>query len=152
MLFFLKNNMKRILPILIFLSIVFVFLTPLAFAETVEIKNPIEYNTLVELIEAFTNFIFVIAMVAAPLVFLIGGFVFLTSGGDSSRIKQGKDIMIYAALGFAIILSVKGLVELIKQALGVDQETTYFQNILFFSIMKKDKKVGFKRFLKSICL
>jgi hypothetical protein len=60
--------------------------------------------------------------------------------------------MIYAALGFAIILSVKGLVELIKQALGVDQETTYFQNILFFSIMKKDKKVGFKRFLKSICL
>jgi len=84
-----------------------------------EIKNPIIYDTIIEVVESLTSFVFTLGIVLAPLVFLIGGFVFLTSGGDTNKVQKGKDIMVYAVIGFAIILLVKGLVELIKNALGV---------------------------------
>jgi surface polysaccharide O-acyltransferase-like enzyme len=129
-----KTFSKKILLSLVLFSIVLVPL--IVSAEPIEIPNPLEYDTLVELIEAITNFIFTLALVAAPLVFLIGGFVFLTSGGDANKIKQGKDIMVYAAIGFAIILSIKGLVGLIKQVLGVEEQNVFFQIPFFFSIIK----------------
>lgn len=135
---------------MILLSLVLIFVIPsIVSSETVTFEPPTKYDTLSELIEALTNFIFVIALVAAPLVFLIGGFFFLTSGGDANKVQQGKNIMIYAAVGFAIILSVKGLVELIKNVLGVEESTVYFKNSLFLGIINL-RKIKKGRYLKNI--
>ena len=109
---------KTFLISLLFSLLIMIPLAVLA-EDPPEIKNPIIYDTIIEVVESLTSFVFTLGIVLAPLVFLIGGFVFLTSGGDTNKVQKGKDIMIYAVIGFVIILLVKGLVELIKNALGV---------------------------------
>ena len=39
----------------------------------------------------------------ALLMFVIGGYFWLTAAGNSDKIKAGKDIMVYTALGLLII-------------------------------------------------
>jgi len=41
----------------------------------------------------------------ALLMFIYGGFLWLTSGGEAEKIKKGKDTMVWAILGIAIIFS-----------------------------------------------
>ncbi len=103
---------------------------------TVELENPLAADTITELIDRFINFIFYIGIVFAPIMFLIGGFYFMTAGGDPQKISKAKSIMIYTAIGLAVVLLAKGLIALIKDLLGVEEEeeepSTYFKNICFF--------------------
>ena len=111
--------MKKTFLISLLFSLLLIIPLAVLAEDSPEIKNPIIYDTIIEVVESLTNFVFTLGIVLAPLVFLIGGFVFLTSGGDTNKVQKGKDIMIYAVIGFVIVLLVKGLVELIKNALGV---------------------------------
>ena len=60
----------------------------------------------------------------------------MTAGGDPQKISKAKSIMIYTAIGLAVVLLAKGLIALIKDLLGVEEEEeepiTYFKNICFF--------------------
>ena len=40
----------------------------------------------------------------AALVFLIGGYIFITSMGDSERLDKGKRTMLYSCVGLAIVI------------------------------------------------
>jgi len=101
------------------------------------------------LIDRIINFIWFLAIVFAPIMFLIGGFTFLTSGGDPQKVSKGKNIMIYAAVGLAIVLVAKGIIALLKDILGVKPEeaepTSYFQNFGFFAIIGLE---SIKKFFK----
>ena len=122
--------MKRtIIFALLLSSLSSMFLISQCFAE--EITNPIEYDTIAELIEAIINFIWLLGIVAAPLVIIIGGFMLLTSGGNPNRLEQARKVMLYGIIGFAIILTVKGLIALIKGVLGVEETVFYLENIWF---------------------
>lgn len=46
----------------------------------------------------------------ALLMFIYGGFVWLTSGGNPDNIKKGKDTMVWAVLGLAVIFTSYALV------------------------------------------
>ena len=114
-----------------------------------EIENPLTATTVTELIDRIINFIWFLAIVFAPIMFLIGGFTFLTSGGDPQKVSKGKNIMIYAAVGLAIVLVAKGIIALLKDILGVKPEeaepTSYFQNFGFFAIIGLE---SIKKFFK----
>lgn len=51
----------------------------------------------------FANFLLSIVGSVALLMFVYGGFVWLTSGGASEKIKKGRDIMVNTAIGIAIV-------------------------------------------------
>jgi len=55
----------------------------------------------------------------------------LTSGGNPTKLEQAKKVMLYGVIGFAIILTVKGLIALIKGVLGVKETVFYLGNIWF---------------------
>ena len=116
---------------------------------TVELENPLTATTVTDLIDRIINFIWFLAIVFAPIMFLIGGFTFLTSGGDPQKVSKGKNIMIYAAVGLAIVLVAKGIIALLKDILGVKPEeaepTSYFQNFGFFAIIGLE---SIKKFFK----
>ena len=120
---------KTIIFALLFSSLSSVFLIGQCFA--VEIPNPLEYDTIAELIEAIINFVWLLGIVGAPLVVIIGGFMLLTSGGNPNRLEQARKVMLYGVIGFAIILTVKGLIALIKGVLGVEETVFYLKNIWF---------------------
>ena len=85
----------------------------------VEIKNPLEYDTFGELIEAIIDFIYKIALVLAPLFIVIAGFYFVTAAGNPAQIETAKKIILYTLIGFLIILLSKGLIAVIQNVLGV---------------------------------
>ncbi len=104
--------MKKILLISILLSL------PI-FVLAVEFENPLQYETFGELINAIIRFIFNIAIVVAPLMVIIGAFYILTAGGDPKKVGSGKNIILYTAIGLAIILLARGLISMIESVIGV---------------------------------
>jgi len=55
----------------------------------------------------------------ALVVFIYGGFLWLTSGGDSTKITKGKSTMVWGTIGLAVILFAYTLVRFVFQALGI---------------------------------
>lgn len=108
--------------IVLFASIAFLLLVAVETgAASVIIENPLKYESFEKLTESITNTIFVISMAVVVLMILIGAFFILTSGGDSDRFQRGKNIVLYALIGLAIILFARGLLSALKYLLGVDE-------------------------------
>jgi hypothetical protein len=53
----------------------------------------------------------------ALFMFVYGGILLLSSGGRPDQIKKGKDVLIWAIIGIAVILASYALVEFIISAL-----------------------------------
>ncbi|MFQ6049551.1 MAG: pilin [Candidatus Paceibacterales bacterium] len=85
----------------------------------IRIENPLTADTFGELVDKLINFIFTIAIVLAPLMIIIAGFLFVTSGGKPEQVAKAKTIITWTIIGFIIILLAKGIVALIDQILGV---------------------------------
>ena len=82
------------------------------------ITNPLNATSFKALINDIAGWIFMIAIPLATLMFLIGGFMFLVSGGNEQKVTQAKKTMIWAAVGLAICLIGAGFTSIIRQLLG----------------------------------
>ena len=61
--------------------------------------NEVFSSTVVNIINAVLGIIGVVAV-----IFIVyGGFLYLTSAGDSSKVKKGKDALMYAIIGLVIV-------------------------------------------------
>ena len=47
-----------------------------------------------------------------------GGFIILTAGGSPEKFKTGKDVILYAVIGYIIILVSWGVIYIIGEILG----------------------------------
>jgi uncharacterized BrkB/YihY/UPF0761 family membrane protein len=103
---------KNLLTILIIF-----FLIPLI-AKSADIINPLTCKTFPECIEKIIGFIFWVAMAIVPIIIIIAGFLFLTSGGDPEKVRTAKRVIFWAVIGLAIILLAKGIISLIKTVIG----------------------------------
>ena len=52
--------------------------------------------------------------VICVLIIMWAGFLFVTAGGDSSKITKAKDTLLYGAIGAAIILGAKVISEVVQ--------------------------------------
>jgi len=50
---------------------------------------------------------------------VIGALMIMSSGGDPNKVTTGRNIIIYACIGLAIILFAKGIIAIIRGVLGV---------------------------------
>lgn len=109
--------MRKILLLLI-LSIL--ILPPFVLAdEVIQIENPITATSFEAIIGNGIDFIFRIAIILAPLMVIVGGFLFMTAGGNLQQITQAKNLLIWTAVGFLVVLLSKGILAIINQILGV---------------------------------
>jgi hypothetical protein len=53
------------------------------------------------------------------LIFMIGGFMFLTSSGNPNQITKAKEIITYAIIGITIMALARGIIEFIKLVLDI---------------------------------
>jgi len=88
-----------------------------------------EFGTLLENIVGFANDVLIPFIIAIGfLVFVWGMFVYFIAGGANDEKKeQGKSLMIYATLGFVLIIVFWGIINLLTQSTGLDGDT--LQNI-----------------------
>lgn len=82
------------------------------------ICNPLEVDSVQKIIAAVQNWIFTIALVIAPLMIVLGAFYILTSAGEPSRVQKGRSIIIWAAIGLAVVLLAKVLYSVIVGVIG----------------------------------
>jgi len=109
--------MKKTLLILTLLSLIL----PISVLadELIRIENPLEAGSFEEIVDNLIDFIFKIAIVVAPLMVIVGGFLFLTAGGNIQQVSRARNLLIWTAIGFLIVLLSKGILAIINQILGV---------------------------------
>ena len=78
---------------------------------TVCLENPLGNDTTPQkLIGNVINAIMGIVGSIALLMFIFGGLTWMLSGGSSDKVKKGKDILLWSAVGLAVIFSSYALV------------------------------------------
>lgn len=92
-------------------------------AETIRVPNPLSgcagaNANLGCVAEKILAGVYAVSLVAVPLMILWGGFQILTSAGDPEKLKNGKQTILYAVLGFLIVLAANGAVSLLSELLG----------------------------------
>lgn len=112
-------KLKKIpyLPTVIF--VIAIMAVPLL-ARAARLVNPLGGNdTFEEVIKNVITGAIGISGVLALIAFILGGVTWMISGGDSSKIKKGKDMMIWAVMGLVIIFSAYAILTFIFTTLGV---------------------------------
>lgn len=65
------------------------------------------------------------ALFVAFIMLLIGGFRYLTSGGDPKKAEEAKNTITYAIFGLLVLVGIWFLLKFIKSFTGID--VTLFQ-------------------------
>jgi len=84
---------------------------------TVEIPNPLGIGVTVNsLIANVIKAILGLVGVAALIMFIYGGIMWMTSAGNAERIRQGRETLVWASIGLIVIFSSYALVNLLLSA------------------------------------
>ncbi len=82
------------------------------------IRNPLCAQSIEELIDSIITFIFYLAIAIAPLMWIIAGFILLTSAGNPEKVNQAKKIALYTAIGFFLVMLAKALVAVVRRVIS----------------------------------
>jgi hypothetical protein len=82
------------------------------------IINPLACNTIPECIEKIISFILWIGTAIFPIIIIIGGFLFLISGGDPEKVRTAKRMIFWAVIGLVIVLLARGIISVIKSVIA----------------------------------
>ena len=90
---------------------------PVDFA-TVTLPDPTGGVGIVGFICNVAVYTFEIAVAASVVAFLLGAFYYLTSGGNSARVEQGKKTFLYAAAGAVVVILAWGAANILATSIG----------------------------------
>lgn len=84
-----------------------------------------QFQTLLQNIVAFSSDVLIPFIIAIGfLVFVWGMFQYFIAGGANDEKKEkGKSLMIYATLGFVLIIVFWGVINLLTQSTGLEGKT-----------------------------
>lgn len=87
--------------------------------QQIVIQNPLQAGSFQAIVDNIISFIFKIAIVLAPIMVLLGGFLLITAAGNPEQVSRAKNLLIWTAVGFLVVLLSKGILAIINQILGV---------------------------------
>jgi hypothetical protein len=88
-------------------------------AQTVTLDNPLGgIDTPQLLIGQIINAVLGIVGSLALLMFVYGGITWMTSSGNADKVKKGRDILVWSAIGLAIVFSAYGLTMVLIEGLS----------------------------------
>jgi hypothetical protein len=76
-----------------------------SYGTPVSLDNPLGVSTFQQLIGKIISAILGVLGSVALLMFIWGGLVWMMAGGNEKKIAQGRDILMWAAIGLVIIFS-----------------------------------------------
>lgn len=87
---------------------------------TPSLSNPLKVETPQQLIGQIINAVLGVVGSLALLMFVFGGLTWMTSGGSAEKIKKGRDILVWAAIGLIVVFSAYGLVRVLILGVGAN--------------------------------
>lgn len=82
-----------------------------------DLPNPFGIYTIPDLIDRIINALIIVAIPLVAVMVMWGAFVIITSAGDPKKAKKGGMIILWAAVGFAILLLANGVTSIIESIL-----------------------------------
>jgi len=116
---------KIFILLVIILSFVFCFNIVLAEGGTGEsgdlttLPNPLPGLTPQTLIGKIINAIIGIVGSLALVMFIYGGFIWMTAAGSAEKVEKGKNVLLWATIGLVVIFTAYALVRFVFTAIGV---------------------------------
>ncbi|MEK7512781.1 MAG: hypothetical protein AAB601_01120 [Patescibacteria group bacterium] len=84
----------------------------------VQLTNPLGQTNLLSIITGLMPRLIGIATPIAAVMIIVGAFYMLFAGGDPAKFGTGKNIILYTAIGYAIILIAGGIPLLLQNILS----------------------------------
>ncbi len=81
----------------------------------VKLENKLNADTPQELIGIVIDAVLGIVGSLALLMFVFGGITWMTSSGSADKVKKGRDIIVWAAIGLVIVFSAYGLTRVLLE-------------------------------------
>ena len=116
--------MKKIFQTLFSLSLSFFFFLPVHAQQVVQAPDcwkdgNCQLNDAVNTLISVASFILGISGSFALLMFIYGGFTWVTSAGSEERITKGKTIVRNAVIGLVVVFLSYGIINFALSALGI---------------------------------
>lgn len=83
-----------------------------------KIPNPLSCDTLGKCAENIIKDLLLLSVPIVTVMVVIGAYQILTAGGDPEKFKTGRKTIVYAAVGFAVLLLAQGVVYIVQDVLG----------------------------------
>lgn len=87
-------------------------------ANTVCIRNPLEFESLEQLLDAIIDFLIKIGAPLAVIMIIYAGFTWMFAAGEPEKISKARSIIIWTIVGYSIILVAKGILLVVQSVLG----------------------------------
>ena len=84
---------------------------------SVELKNPLQSESIVELFQAILTFITILAVPVIVFFIIFAGFQYVTARGKPDAISKANSALLYAVIGGVIILGANLIMELIRNTI-----------------------------------
>jgi len=81
------------------------------------LPNPLGITDINAFIARIINFVLSLVGSVSLLLFVYGGIIWMTSMGNDTKIKKGKDIVIWAVVGLAVVFFAYILVKFVIQGI-----------------------------------
>ncbi len=82
------------------------------------IPNPLGSNTtLISIITKIFEWLVKISAIIVPIIIVIGAFMMIFAAGDPARFRKGMHAILFAVIGFVIILLAWGVSDILKNVL-----------------------------------
>ncbi len=91
-----------------------------AATQAITLPNPLGCRDLGCVVDKIIDGIYYLSIPVVSIMVLIGGFQILVASGDPEKLKTGKNTILYAALGFAVILLAKSVVLIVRSIFPED--------------------------------
>jgi hypothetical protein len=85
---------------------------------SIPLTNPLGDRTIMQIINGILNYFIYISVPILAFFILWGGFQILTAREDPEKVKNGRKTIMWASIGFAIILCSKGVALILLKILG----------------------------------
>lgn len=120
-----KNGIKLLLPVVLMFSLVAVMVAPgvsaITLREGVEAARcdgcPADLFGNTGVFKQITNTILYIVGIIAVIMLIIGGIKYVISGGDSKKVTDAKNTVLYAIIGLVIAFLAYAIINFVITAL-----------------------------------
>lgn len=82
------------------------------------LDNPLGTDSIIEIISNILDWLIIYSIPILALMILIGGFQILTAKDSPEKISSGRKTIMYAVVGFIIILISKGIALILLNIIG----------------------------------
>ena len=79
-----------------------------------QLPNPLGISTLSDLVTKVFDALMILAVPVAVAMAMYGAYKIIVSAGDPKKAQEGGNIILYAALGFGLLLISKGIVAIVQ--------------------------------------